>query len=219
MPTELKAPRHDIVGLRGLTTDAQTSHLAANLLRVETASYLCYEMICHQNKVEPLTLDQFLKRAEERDALWRGQCALEDSKEAEELKKARELTRELAPKIMLDFILHKATIMCHDGSLLDPAVVSCPEHGKKNWEKWCRDQWAGSNTPTFDKEKLKRDIAAIFGPGPTSEHSEVYCFHETNVIPEYQPKKPKYPRFETTVRGPCMVQLVPNYWRWVLKQR
>jgi hypothetical protein len=191
--------------------------LAARMLRLETLTYLNYEMHCQEHRVQPLSLDQWLKRGDERESLWRGLAAREDFKEAEELKKAREITRELAPKYMLDMILHHASIMNHDGSIIkDLSKLECPNCKKvKNWDKWTKDQWAESNTPTYDKDKLRKDIEAMFGPRPTSEHGQLYCFNITDVVPEYQPKGPQFPRFPPTEKGPCMVQLTANYWRFI----
>lgn len=213
----MKAPRHDNAGLRGLAPSYQAEHVARNLLRAETASYLCYEMLCHQNKVEPLGLDEFLKRAEDRDALWRSQCALEDMKEEAELKKARELTRELAPKFMLDQILHHLSILNHDGTIIkDLSKLSCPTHGPKDWEKWCHDQYVDSNAPTYDKDKLRKHFETLFKDTPSDEHGQLYCWKEADV-PVLNPKGPQFPRFPPTEKGPCMTQLTSNYWRFIRK--
>ena len=210
-----KATRHDLNEYRGLTTDAQAGRLSVALLRVETATYLTYELLCRQTRVEPLTLDQFLKRAEERDDLWRSQCALEDAKQEAELKKARELTRELAPKLFLEQVLHHLSALNHDGTIVkDLSKLSCPEHGPKDWESWCRDSYAGDNTPTYDEKKLRKSYENLFSSGASSEHSALYCWKETETE-VVNPKGPRYPRFPTVEKGPCTVQLLPNYWRFI----
>jgi len=192
-------------------------NVVARLLRLEANDYLNYEMRCHDHHVEPLNLDEWQKRGTEREQFWGSQAALEDSKEADELRKARAVTRELAPKLMLDQILHHLSIMNHDGSIIkDLSKLSCPQHGVKNWEKWCRDNYAGTNAPTYDEKKTRKNFETIFSDVPDCEHSALYCWKEgADVVPEYQPKSPKFARFSTAERGPCPVQLTSNYWRFI----
>ncbi|MCJ7768457.1 hypothetical protein MUP79_08705 [Candidatus Bathyarchaeota archaeon] len=193
-------------------------NVVARLLRLEVNDYLNYEMRCHDHHVEPLRLDQWQKRGDEREQLWGSQVALEDSKEADELRKARAVTRELAPKLMLDQILHHLSILNRDGTIIkDLSVLSCPRHGVKDWEKWCRDNSSGSNVPTYekDKEKVRKFYETIFSDAPDCEHSTLYCWKETDVVPEYQPKSPRFPRFTPMEKGPCTIALTSNYWRFL----
>jgi len=206
-----KAPRH------GFSVELNyLPNVVARLLRLETNDYLNYEMHCQHVKVEPLSLDEWHRRGQERDALWSSQCGLEDSKENERIKAARLVTRQFAPQYALDQILNHASILLHNGEIIqDLSKLSCPKHGVKNWKKWITDRYADSKEPTFDKDQLKKDIETAFKK-PSEEHSPLYCYAEADVEIEYQPKAPQFPRFPTPLeRGNCYVVLASNFWRFI----
>jgi hypothetical protein len=191
-------------------------NLARGQRRLETLTYLNYEMRCHDHHVEPLRLDQWLKRGDERDALWANEAAVEDSKENEKLRAARLVTRQFGPQYALDMILHHASILQHNGEIIrDLSQLSCPKHGPKDWKKWITDRYADSKIPTYDKNQLKKDIETAFKK-PSEEHSPLYCYAEADVEIEYQPKGPQFPRFPSPLeRGNCFVILASNYWRFI----